>query len=250
MTATVRSAQIPKVGGELRLVDLPPVEAGPEQVRVSVEACGICHSDDKNISSQGATVSAGEAISPGAGDGVDAPRRSAPRFLLRAGLRHQRRPARRGDQAQRSQRRRTARGGFEILGDRRDPTGLQLMRRTTQPLKQPNDHGLYDDFGGVATEREEGARIGKALGAYKAVLLANHGILTIGQTVAEAAGWFITMERSCQAQLLAMAAGEPKLIDHETATAVHHQTGHQLAGWFQLRPMHAEILAEQPDLLD
>jgi hypothetical protein len=31
---------------------------------------------------------------------------------------------------------------------------------------------------------------------------------------------------------------------------VHHQTGHPLAGWFQLRPMHAEILAEQPDLLD
>src|ERR1700738_4105436 len=31
MTATVRSAQIPKVGGELRLVDLPPVEVGPDQ---------------------------------------------------------------------------------------------------------------------------------------------------------------------------------------------------------------------------
>jgi hypothetical protein len=28
MTATVRSAQIPKVGGELRLVDLPPVQVG------------------------------------------------------------------------------------------------------------------------------------------------------------------------------------------------------------------------------
>jgi choline dehydrogenase-like flavoprotein len=73
MSATVHSAQIPKVGGELRLVDLPPVEVGPEQVRVSVEACGICHSDHKNISSQGATVSAGvEANSPGAGDGLDA----------------------------------------------------------------------------------------------------------------------------------------------------------------------------------
>ena len=31
MTATVRSAQIPKVGGELRLVDLPPVEVGPDR---------------------------------------------------------------------------------------------------------------------------------------------------------------------------------------------------------------------------
>lgn len=129
------------------------------------------------------------------------------------------------------------------------------LHRQLDPITQDacqfyNDHGLYDDFGGVATDQEEGARIGKALGSYKAVLLANHGILTVGQTVAEAAWWFISMERSCQAQLLAMAAGEPKLIDHETATAVHHQTGHPLAGWFQLQPMHAEILAEQPDLLD
>jgi hypothetical protein len=39
---------------------------GPDQVRVSVEACGICHSNHKNISSQGATVSAGvETISLG-----------------------------------------------------------------------------------------------------------------------------------------------------------------------------------------
>jgi ribulose-5-phosphate 4-epimerase/fuculose-1-phosphate aldolase len=129
------------------------------------------------------------------------------------------------------------------------------LHRQLDPITQDacqfyKDHGLYDDFGGVATDQEEGARIGKALGSYKAVLLANHGILTVGQTVAEAAWWFISMERSCQAQLLAMAAGEPKLIDHETATAVHHQTGYPLAGWFQLQPMHAEILAEQPDLLD
>jgi hypothetical protein len=47
-----------------------------------------------------------------------------------------------------------------------------------------------------------------------------------------------------------VGAGEPKLIDHETATAVHHEIGHPLAGWFQLQAMHAEILAEQPDLLD
>ena len=129
------------------------------------------------------------------------------------------------------------------------------LRRPLDPITQDacqfyNDHGLYDDFGGVVTDREEGERIGKALGSHKAVLLANHGILTVGQTVAEAAWWFITMERTCQAQLLAMAAGEPKRIDHETATAVRHQTGHPLAGWFQLRPMHAEILAQQPDLVD
>ena len=43
--------------------------------------------------------------------------------------------------------------------------------------------------------------------AAKACILQNHGLLTVGTSVAEAAWWFVTMERSCQAQLLAMADG-------------------------------------------
>jgi hypothetical protein len=52
----------------------------------------------------------------------------------------------------------------------------------------------------------EGERIARALGEHKAAILQNHGLLTVGETVDEAAWWFITMERSCQAQLLAEAA--------------------------------------------
>ncbi|GHB58002.1 hypothetical protein GCM10010377_56160 [Streptomyces viridiviolaceus] len=113
-----------------------------------------------------------------------------------------------------------------------------------------DDHGLYEEFGGVVTDREEGIRIGRALGQHKAVILANHGLLTVGHSVAETAWWFISMERSCQAQLLAMAAGEPRSIDHATATDVHRQTGNHLFGWLSLRPLHEEIIAEQPDLFD
>ena len=46
-----------------------------------------------------------------------------------------------------------------------------------------------------------------ALGPQKATIHRNHGLFTVGHTVDEAAWWFITMERSCQAQLLAEAAG-------------------------------------------
>ena len=49
--------------------------------------------------------------------------------------------------------------------------------------------------------------IAAALGDNKAAILQNHGLLTVGGSVDEAAWWFITMERSCQAQLLAEAAG-------------------------------------------
>jgi len=112
------------------------------------------------------------------------------------------------------------------------------------------DHGLYRDYGGVATEFEEGERIGAALGSGKAVILQNHGLLTVGHSVAEAVWWFITMERSCQAQLLAMSAGTPVHIDRETALTVRAQIGSPVAGWFQARPLWDQIVKSDPDLFD
>src|SRR3712207_1266495 len=80
-----------------------------------------------------------------------------------------------------------------------------------------NDQGLFDDYTGVVLDVEEGKRIAHALGDHKAVILRNHGLLTVGQTVDAAVWWFVTMERSSQAQLLAKAAGTPVLIDADQA---------------------------------
>ena len=52
------------------------------------------------------------------------------------------------------------------------------------------DHGLFDDYTGVVYDVPEGDRIGVALANYKAVILQNHGLLTVGKTVDEAAGHF------------------------------------------------------------
>ena len=58
----------------------------------------------------------------------------------------------------------------------------------------------------MAVELDEGQRIADAIGKRKAAILQNHGLITVGGTVDEAVWWFITMERSCQVQLLAEAA--------------------------------------------
>ncbi|WP_030661835.1 class II aldolase/adducin family protein [Streptomyces cellulosae] len=132
---------------------------------------------------------------------------------------------------------------------------LAALGARLEPITQDacaffEDHGLYDDFQGVVSDLEEGRRIGQALGRYKAVVLQNHGLLTVGATVAEAVWWFITMERSCQAQLIAMAAGTPKLIDRETALRTREQVGTSFAGWFQAQPLLDQIEHSDPDLFD
>jgi ribulose-5-phosphate 4-epimerase/fuculose-1-phosphate aldolase len=109
-------------------------------------------------------------------------------------------------------------------------------------------HAIFDDYTGVVLDPAEGKRIAHALGEHKAVILRNHGLLTVGQSVDAAIWWFMTMERSCQTQLLAMAAGTPVEISPENAAITYGQVGSELAGWFQFQPLFERIIRQQPDL--
>ncbi|HEY3832488.1 MAG TPA: class II aldolase/adducin family protein [Acidimicrobiia bacterium] len=129
------------------------------------------------------------------------------------------------------------------------------LHRLLDPITQDacaffEDHALFDDFTGVVLDLSEGKRIAAALGDKKAAILANHGLLTTGHSVDEAVWSFITMERSCQAQLLAEAAGTPKLIRDDVARSTHDQTGSPVAAYFGFQPLWDMITREQPDLFD
>lgn len=113
-----------------------------------------------------------------------------------------------------------------------------------------NDHALMRDYTGVVLDPEEGRRIAETLGSMKAIILQNHGLLTVGHSVEEAAFWFIAMERTCQAQLAAEAAGTPRLIDPAYAQLTHDQIGNPLAGWFSFHPLWEMIVREEPDFLN
>ena len=129
------------------------------------------------------------------------------------------------------------------------------LGRLLDPITQDScafyqEHGLFDDYTGVVYETSEGDRIAQALGPRKAVILRNHGLLTVGHTIDEAAFWFIAMDRSCHAQLLAEAAGKPVHIAHEHAITARDQVGDHYGGWFQFQPLWNKIAREEPDLFD
>ncbi len=129
------------------------------------------------------------------------------------------------------------------------------FHRLLDPLTQDScafyeDHALFDDYTGVVEDPKEGKRIAQALGNKKAVILSNHGHLTVGHSVDEAAWWYISFERSSQAQLLAQAAGKPRLIKPETARLTRTQVGTHVAGWFSFQPIYQKTVREEPDLLE
>jgi len=84
----------------------------------------------------------------------------------------------------------------------------------------------------------------------KAAIHQNHGLFTVGQTVDEAVFWFLSMDRSCQAQLLAMAAGTPQLIPHDDAVYTRENTASPIAGWLSFQPLWDEVCRTDPDLFD
>ena len=76
-----------------------------------------------------------------------------------------------------------------------------------------DDLAVYGSFGGVVFAKEEGQNVAQALGpTHKNLILQNHGLLTCGGTVGEAAGFFIALERACHTQLLTEAATGPNTV--------------------------------------
>ncbi|MFK0377882.1 class II aldolase/adducin family protein [Pandoraea sp. NPDC090278] len=65
----------------------------------------------------------------------------------------------------------------------------------------------YHDYEGLAFSPSEGERLVTSLGAHPAMLLRNHGTLTVGRTVAEAFVLMATLIKACEIQLQALTGG-------------------------------------------
>ena len=88
-----------------------------------------------------------------------------------------------------------------------------LKNNRLQPASQTAAffHGrvAYDDhYAGTADTLEEGERLAKVIGDKQVVFMKNHGVLVVGDTVAQAYRRLYKLERVCRAQLLAMGSGQ------------------------------------------
>jgi ribulose-5-phosphate 4-epimerase/fuculose-1-phosphate aldolase len=127
--------------------------------------------------------------------------------------------------------------------------------RLLDPLVQDSctfyeDHAIFSDFDGPAFQPIDGERIGAALGQGKAMILEKHGLLTVGETIDEAAFWMVRMQYCCDVQLRAQAAGVPTPIEPELARQTARAIGTHDAGWFSFQSLYEGISASSPDIRD
>ncbi len=67
-------------------------------------------------------------------------------------------------------------------------------------------------FGGIATGADEGERIADTVGEHAAVMMQNHGVTTLGETVAEAWDALYHLERAARTMMLAYSSGQPLAV--------------------------------------
>jgi ribulose-5-phosphate 4-epimerase/fuculose-1-phosphate aldolase len=64
------------------------------------------------------------------------------------------------------------------------------------------------EYGGIADNEEEGRRLVRVLGDKRGVMLGNHGVLVVGETVAQAFDDLYYLERACRTLVLAYSTGQ------------------------------------------
>ena len=116
------------------------------------------------------------------------------------------------------------------------------------PLQQ-DTYGFHNDvsyheFEGLAVDTDERERLVTDLGNTNNMVLRNHGLLTVGTSVAEAWGRMWNLERACQVQVLAMSTGQPlhqapiEAIE-KTSGMLRNDPGGMAWGWL-LRQLDAK----------
>lgn len=114
------------------------------------------------------------------------------------------------------------------------PYGTPFSATVTklEPISQEacaffGDHEIFDDEEVSIASTDGGKRIAAAIGGARAVILRNHGLLTVGATVDSAVGFFLLMERCAEVQLKARDA---RPIGAAGAQRVHDEFD-EAAGW-------------------
>lgn len=112
-------------------------------------------------------------------------------------------------------------------------TPLAAERRIIEPISQESvaffeDCALFDDEEVQILSTDGGKRIAATLGERRAVVLANHGLLTVGVSPADAVGWFVMMERAAEAH---MKARQARPISAEAARTARDDLVDPHLGW-------------------
>ncbi len=128
------------------------------------------------------------------------------------------------------------------LAGLKDPT----IRPIDQVTARFYNNVAYDlEFGGIAEGEAEGERIAAALGNRRIMMMGNHGVSVVGDTVARAFDDLYHLERACRTMVLAYSTGQPL---NEMPHVLADQVRDEWAGFIDAS--HEDHFGQAKELLD
>ncbi len=133
---------------------------------------------------------------------------------------------------------------------------VSAMKQGLIPLDQQSmmfhNRVAYHDLEGIATDLGEQERLIADLGTKNAMILRNHGLLTVGRSVGEAFRRLYYLERACKLQIQAMQASGGDLVIPSDAIAEHtaKQWDEGLAGQGTIDPIEWPALVRMMEKKD
>ena len=119
--------------------------------------------------------------------------------------------------------------------------GVSMLRKGLRPISQDHlqviDDVVYHPYG-VPSSKEECDELGRSCATGSCVVLLNHGLLTLGETIHGATMRMYMLERACELELIARTLDEPPVIVDE------YVQGKAAERMRKLRPTEAYGLAE------
>src|SRR3954465_4223422 len=85
------------------------------------------------------------------------------------------------------------------------PGRLEMVEQNA--LRFVDDIAYDDEYNGLVVDNAEGDRLARALGTKRVMFLANHGVIVVGPSIAEAFDLLYYLERACRLQVLARMMG-------------------------------------------
>ncbi len=128
------------------------------------------------------------------------------------------------------------------LAGLKDPT----IRPIDQVTARFYNTVAYDlEFGGIAEGEAEGERIAAALGNRRIMMMGNHGVTVVGDTVARAFDDLYHLERACKTLVLAYSTGQPlSVMQDDLADQVREEWTGFIDG------SHEDHFSQAKELLD
>jgi ribulose-5-phosphate 4-epimerase/fuculose-1-phosphate aldolase len=110
------------------------------------------------------------------------------------------------------------------------------------------DHAVYGEYDGVVIDPKQSRGLVAALGANRALILANHGLLTCAATVEQALIDMLDLERTCAVNLRALATGRPLRTVPPVAARQARAVQTQPTRWpFQWRALIRDLNSHETD---